>query len=102
MRHIITLFALIAFTGVLSAQNVSVQDYKVPVSTAKILRLSGSYNFAQTSDSVQTNVTANNATATGLFRYFYSSLPFAYLSMLTLQPGKIMVNTTTISQFAQA
>lgn len=60
----------------------------MPVSTAKILRLSGSYNFAQTSDSVQTNVTANNATATGLFRYFYSSLPFAYFIDVDAAAGK--------------
>ena len=31
----------------LLAQNVSVSDYDVPVSTAKILRLNGTYNWSQ-------------------------------------------------------
>lgn len=88
MRKFVTFFAVILFTGTMVAQNVSVSDYKVPVSTAKILRLSGSYNFAQSTDSVTTHVTANNASATALFRYFYSSLPFAYFVDVDATGGK--------------
>ncbi|GJQ32949.1 MAG: hypothetical protein HBSAPP04_17880 [Ignavibacteriaceae bacterium] len=88
MRKFVTFFAVILFTGTIVAQNVSVSDYKVPVSTAKILRLSGSYNFAQSTDSVTTHVTANNASATALFRYFYSSLPFAYFVDVDATGGK--------------
>lgn len=62
----------------LFGQNVSVSDYNVPVSTAKILRLNGSYNWSQSSYTDSTVVTANNAAATIIFRSFYSSLPFAW------------------------
>ncbi|GAB1350675.1 hypothetical protein MASR1M107_28900 [Ignavibacteriales bacterium] len=88
MRHIVTFLAIVVIMGTTFAQNVSVQDYKVPVSRAKILRLNGSYNFAQTTDSVTTHVNSNVAQASGLFRYFYSSLPFAYFIDIDATAGK--------------
>lgn len=88
MRYLYMLIAVILIAGTGFAQNVTVQDYKVPVSTAKILRLTGSYNFAQTTDEVTTNVTSNNANATAIFRYFYSSLPFAYFVDIDAVGGK--------------
>jgi hypothetical protein len=72
----ITLFLF--FSSLLFGQNVSVSDYDVPVSTAKILRLNGTYNWSQSSNDTLTVVTANNAAATLIFRSFYSSLPFAW------------------------
>ena len=73
----------------LLAQNVSISDYDVPISTAKILRLNGTYNWSQSSynDSV-TVVTANNAAATLTLRSFYSSLPFAWFFDVDATGGK--------------
>ncbi len=71
------LFAVICFiclslTG--KAQNVSVTDYQVPISSARALWLTGFWNWAQTGDSV----TSNRAAVAAKLRWFYSSLPFAW------------------------
>lgn len=73
MKRSILLF-LCLITVNLYSQNVSVTDYRVPISTAQTLRFDGSWNWAQTGD----NVTANNARANLLFKSFYSSLPLAW------------------------
>ena len=76
------------FSTLILAQNVSVEDYDVPVSTAKILRLNGTYNWSQSSYSDSTVVTANNAAASLTFRSFYSSLPFAWFFNVDANGGK--------------
>ena len=76
------------FSTRILAQNVSVSDYDVPVSTAKILRLNGTYNWSQSSYSDSTVVTANNAAASLTFRSFYSSLPFAWFFNVDANGGK--------------
>ena len=72
----------------LLAQNVSVSDYNVPVSTARILRLNGTYNWSQSKTDSITVVTANNASAFLTFRSFYSSLPFAWSFNVDATGGK--------------
>ncbi|MDR3609774.1 MAG: hypothetical protein P4L27_04380 [Ignavibacteriaceae bacterium] len=76
------------FSSFLLAQNVSVSDYNVPISTAKILRLNGTYNWSQSSNDTLTVVTANNAAATLTLRSFYSSLPFAWFFDVDATGGK--------------
>jgi hypothetical protein len=73
MKKLLVL-ALLIFTSASYAQNVKITDYKVAVSSAKFLRLNGTYNWSQVGDSV----TSNEFTASGLFNNFYSSLPFSY------------------------
>ena len=85
IKYLILFCALSTFTF---AQNVSVTDYDVPVSSAKILRLTGNYNWAQSSTDSSTIVTANFASATASFRYFYSSLPFAWFMDVDATGGK--------------
>lgn len=87
------LFSLVLCSMVM-AQNVSVTDYSVPVSSAKILRLTGNYNWAQSSTDSTTVVTANVASATANFRYFYSSLPFAWFVDVDATGGKSFGNYT--------
>jgi hypothetical protein len=66
------------------AQNVKVEDYQVPVSRAKLLRMNGFWNWNQVGDSV-----TNNAASAGLiYRQFYSSLPFAWFFDADLSGGK--------------
>jgi hypothetical protein len=76
-------------TSMIFGQNVSVSDYKVPISTAKILRLNGTYNWSQSkyADTL-TVVTADNAAATLTLRSFYSSLPFAWFFDVDATGGK--------------
>jgi hypothetical protein len=82
------------FNSILFGQNVSVSDYNVPVSTAKILRLNGTYNWSQSSNDSITVVTANNAVALLIFRSFYSSLPFAWFFNVDASGGKIFSDWT--------
>jgi len=56
------------------SQNVNVSDYQVPISKAQTLRFNGTWNWAQTGDSV----TSNNANGNLTYRTFYSSLPLAW------------------------
>lgn len=66
------------------SQNVKVEDYQVPVSRAKLLRMNGYWNWNQVGDSV-----TNNSAAAGLiYRQFYSSLPFAWFFDADLSGGK--------------
>ncbi|MBZ0200617.1 MAG: hypothetical protein K8H86_12170 [Ignavibacteriaceae bacterium] len=74
----------ILFSATLFAQNVSVTDYKVPISKAQTLRFDGAWNWAQNGD----NVTANNATANLLYKVFYSSLPLAWDVNVAATGGK--------------
>jgi hypothetical protein len=67
------LLYFILFTGMLYSQNVRVQDYQVPVSTAQNLRFNGNWDWLQR-DSVLTN----SARANLFYRSFYSSLPLAW------------------------
>jgi len=70
-RILIILFIL---PILISAQNVSVKDYNVPVSRATNLRINGFWNWSQIGDSVS----GNSSTTNLVFRKFYSSLPFAW------------------------
>jgi hypothetical protein len=88
MKRILIFFSFALLTTSVLGQNVSVQDYDVPISTAKILRLSGTYNWAQSSTDSTTFVTSNNASANLIFRYFYSSLPFAWFIDVDATGGK--------------
>lgn len=75
------LFLIIEFSF---SQNVKVEDYQVPISRAKLLRMNGYWNWNQVGDSV-----TNNAAAAGLiYRQFYSSLPFAWFFDADLSGGK--------------
>ncbi|HMU44173.1 MAG TPA: hypothetical protein PKA80_12815 [Ignavibacteriaceae bacterium] len=87
LHKLLSIFFLLGITSVL-AQNVSVEDYDVPISTAKILRFTGTYNWAQSSNDSVVFVTANNATANLVFSTFYSSLPFAWFLDVNATGGK--------------
>lgn len=82
MKQIILILLLIPVY--LSAQNVSVKDYNVPVSRATNLRINGFWNWSQTGDSVS----GNSSTANLLFRKFYSSLPFAWFADVDATGGR--------------
>lgn len=71
---------MVVFTTASFAQNVSVTDYDVPVSSAKILRFNGNWNFAQQNNDVSSTVDNVSSSLSGglIFKYFYSSLPFAW------------------------
>lgn len=86
MKKLIAIF--FAFVFILFeysfSQNVKVEDYQVPISRAKLLRMNGYWNWNQVGDSV-----TNNAAAAGLiYRQFYSSLPFAWFFDADLSGGK--------------
>jgi hypothetical protein len=68
------IFTLFLLCSTLYAQNVQVEDYKVPVSRANNFRINGFWNWSQ----VENNVTANSASANVAFKKFYSSLPYAW------------------------
>lgn len=68
------ILALIFLCVTAYAQNVKVEDYKVPVSRAINFRVNGFWNWTQ----VENNVTANSASANVIYRQFYSSLPYAW------------------------
>lgn len=91
--NVLLLLIFFAISVFISAQNVTVSDYDVPVSTAKILRLTGGFNWSQSSQetaagSTITNVTSNNANINLLFNSFYSSLPFAWFMDVYANGGK--------------
>lgn len=69
-----TIILLFSITTLSFGQNVKVTDYKVPISRATNLRANGFWNWGQVGDSVS----SNTASASLLFRRFYSSLPFAW------------------------
>lgn len=70
---LVVILLLVAFS-MLPAQNVSISDYQVPVSSAKQLRLNADWSWGQTGDVP----TANTINGSLLFKTFYSSLPFAW------------------------
>lgn len=72
MRSTIILILLTIST--LWSQNVKIEDYQVPTSRAKYLRVNGNWNWNQSGDSVINNI----ANAQLIYRQFYSSLPFAW------------------------
>ena len=74
MKIVKYFFILLFITSVAYSQNVKITDYKVPVSNAKKLLLSGFHNWSQTGDSV----TTNEFRLDGTYTQFYSSLPFAW------------------------
>lgn len=93
MKPVKLLLISLIITSAAFAQNVSVTDYEVPVSTAKILRLTGGYNWSQTSfenlaGTTITNVTANSANLNLIYSHFYSSLPFAWFIDVNANGGK--------------
>ncbi len=71
----ILLVGLIGLSTPVLGQNVSVTDYKVPVSRADNLRIDG-LNFNYTTSDDQVLVEKGDAGV--VYRKFYSSLPFAY------------------------
>src|ERR1043165_7692590 len=56
------------------AQNVSITDYQVPVSSAKKIIADGTYDWRGTSSVPQTNTIHGDLQ----YNQFYSSLPFAW------------------------
>ncbi|MEI7812946.1 MAG: hypothetical protein WCJ01_11080 [Ignavibacteria bacterium] len=72
--HKLLLLLFILSCAPLTAQEVSVTDYKVPVSKATTFRANGFWNWSQVGDSIS----GNTATATVVYRKFYTSLPFAW------------------------
>jgi len=65
---------MLFISSVAYSQNVKITDFNIPVSKAKQLLVGGSWNWAQTGDSVTTNQFNANAT----FNQFYTSLPFSW------------------------
>ena len=75
MKSIFTTLSLVLlFTTFAAAQNVSITDYKVPVSQAKSLLLNADYNYSAVGDSMVANIGNGRV----LYKHFYSSLPFSW------------------------
>lgn len=79
---------LLIFSSISFSQNVRVEDYEVPVSTAQILRLTANYDWSQTTQNEITNVTSNRGNANLFYRSFYSSLPYAWFLDIDATGGK--------------
>ena len=58
----------------LSAQNLLITDYKVPVSSARSFRIDLKGNYA----TVGRELTTNKTDISGVYKSFYESLPYAY------------------------
>ena len=74
MKILHYLILMLFITSVGYSQNVKITDFKIPVSTAKQMLVGGSWNWAQTGDSV----TTNQFNANGTFNTFYTSLPYSW------------------------
>lgn len=74
MKNLIYILIFLFVTSVGYSQNVKITDFNVPISTAKQMLIGGSYNWAQTGDSV----TTNQFNVNGAFNTFYTSLPFSW------------------------
>jgi hypothetical protein len=74
MKLIKYIFIMLFITSVAYSQNVKIQDFSTPVSTAKQFLAGANWNWAQTGDSV----TNNQFNANGNFNTFYTSLPFSW------------------------
>lgn len=68
------ILAVLLFSTVAAAQNVSITDYRVPVSSAKSMNANLSYNYASVGDSTISDV----GTIGLVYKQFYSSLPFSW------------------------
>ncbi len=93
MKNIVILL-LILFPVLLIAQNVSVTDYQVPVSSARILRFNGGFNWQQTNREGEVFGRNSNGNANLTFNYFYSSLPFAWFLDIDAAGEKINAKYT--------
>lgn len=80
------IFIIIYFLSisVLFSQNINIDDYEKPISSAQLLRLNGNWNWSQIGDSVTSNI----ANANVIFNKFYSSLPFAWFIDANLRGTK--------------
>ena len=73
-KALLALSLLVLFAGWAMAQNVSITDYRVPVSQAKSMNASLNYYYASVGDSTAADV----GTVGLVYKQFYSSLPFAW------------------------
>lgn len=74
MKTIQSIILLLFSTFLINAQDVSITDYKVPISQARAMNISLDYNRAGIGDST----IADNGTANLVYKHFYSSLPFSW------------------------
>ena len=70
----VALLLLVLVTATATAQNVSITDYRVPVSSAKSLNASLFYNYASKGDTTISDV----GTVGLVYKQFYSSLPLSW------------------------
>jgi hypothetical protein len=70
----LALGVLILLAATAAAQDVSITDYRVPVSSAKSLNASLFYNYATKGDTTIAEV----GTVGLVYKHFYSSLPFSW------------------------
>lgn len=75
-KFLVIIFIFIPFF--IYGQNVKVTDYQVPISSAKILRFNGGFNWQQTNKDGEVFGRNSNANGNLTFNYFYSSLPYAW------------------------
>jgi hypothetical protein len=73
-RTIVALAVLVLLSAIAGAQNVSITDYRVPVSSAKSLNARLDYNYATKGDTTIADV----GTVRLVYKQFYSSLPFSW------------------------
>jgi len=85
----IKIVLLLLIPSLLFAQKVSVTDYQVPVSSAKILRFNGGFNWQQTNKEGEVFGRNSNGNANLTLNYFYSSLPFAWFLDIDASGEKI-------------
>ena len=88
MRCIFVLIFVLSICYISPAQNVSISDYQVPVSSAKQLRANANWNWSGTGSTP----TANDLNGNVLFKTFYSSLPFAWFVNASGQANKSLNN----------
>lgn len=74
MKILKYILVMLFITSVAYSQNVKITDFNIPTSTAKQMLVGGSWNWAQTGDSV----TTNQFNVNGAFNTFYTSLPFSW------------------------
>ena len=73
MLYLMIIAIMIITNANLSAQNLLITDYKVPVSSARsfLIDLKGSYA------TVGSELTTNKSNISGVYKSFYESLPYA-------------------------
>lgn len=72
-KYVLLMFIFICST-IGYSQNVKITDFKTPISSANQMLVGGTYNWAQTGDSV----TTNQFNVNGAYNIFYTSLPFSW------------------------